>query len=72
MIIIFEFINSSKIRTFVINIIIRGVAQPGRAPGSGLGGRRFESSHPDNELLHIYNSVGNDRFFQVTIMLSLI
>src|SRR5271170_7462893 len=25
----------------------RGVAQPGRAPGSGPGGRRFESSRPD-------------------------
>jgi hypothetical protein len=27
--------------------VIRGVAQPGRAPGSGPGGRRFESSRPD-------------------------
>src|SRR5205807_2516783 len=26
----------------------RGVAQPGRAPGSGPGGRRFKSSLPDN------------------------
>ena len=26
---------------------VRGVAQPGRAPGSGPGGRRFESSLPD-------------------------
>jgi hypothetical protein len=26
----------------------RGVAQPGRAPGSGPGGRRFESSLPDH------------------------
>ena len=26
----------------------RGVAQPGRAPGSGPGGRRFESSRPDH------------------------
>src|SRR3954452_6212569 len=25
----------------------RGVAQPGRAPGSGPGGRRFESCLPD-------------------------
>jgi hypothetical protein len=25
----------------------RGVAQPGRAPGSGPGGRRFKSSLPD-------------------------
>ena len=28
----------------------RGVAQPGRAPGSGPGGRRFESSLPDHSL----------------------
>ncbi len=30
---------------------VRGVAQPGRAPASGAGGRRFESSLPD----HFYN-----------------
>src|SRR5690348_12157203 len=30
----------------------RGVAQPGRAPGSGPGGRRFKSSLPD----HIFPS----------------
>jgi hypothetical protein len=29
----------------------RGVAQPGRAPGSGPGGRRFESSLPDHSLV---------------------
>jgi hypothetical protein len=29
----------------------RGVAQPGRAPGSGPGGRRFESSLPDHSFL---------------------
>src|ERR1043165_3902202 len=28
--------------------LIRGVAQPGRAPGSGPGGRRFKSSLPDH------------------------
>src|ERR1700735_2541252 len=28
----------------------RGVAQPGRAPGSGPGGRRFKSSLPDHYL----------------------
>ena len=27
---------------------VRGVAQPGRAPGSGPGGRRFKSSLPDH------------------------
>ena len=29
----------------------RGVAQPGRAPGSGPGGRRFKSSLPDHLFL---------------------
>jgi hypothetical protein len=28
--------------------IVRGVAQSGSAPGSGPGGRRFESSRPDH------------------------
>ena len=27
----------------------RGVAQSGRAPAWGVGGRRFESDHPDQE-----------------------
>src|SRR5579862_1541755 len=32
----------------------RGVAQPGRAPGSGPGGRRFKSSLPDQfKLSHL-------------------
>src|SRR5204862_2029412 len=31
----------------------RGVAQPGRAPGSGPGGRRFKSSLPDHLLLWV-------------------
>ena len=30
--------------------IFRGVAQPGSAPRSGRGGRRFESCRPDKEL----------------------
>src|SRR5262249_14342250 len=30
----------------------RGVAQPGRAPGSGPGGRRFKSSLPDHYYLN--------------------
>src|SRR5271165_1283214 len=35
---------------------VRGVAQPGRAPGSGPGGRRFKSSLPDHSLESIgYN-----------------
>ena len=32
----------------------RGVAQPGRAPGSGPGGRRFKSSLPDHLLSATY------------------
>jgi hypothetical protein len=39
----------------------RGVAQPGRAPGSGPGGRRFKSSLPDHSFqalkLHFWVSV---------------
>jgi integrase/recombinase XerD len=33
--------------TDAILVDVRGVAQPGRAPGSGPGGRRFESFRPD-------------------------
>ena len=40
-----------KKRTFAPAITkkvrIRGVAQPGSAPGLGPGGRRFESCRPD-------------------------
>jgi hypothetical protein len=32
----------------LLHLKIRGVAQLGRAPGSGPGGRRFESSRPDH------------------------
>jgi hypothetical protein len=37
----------------------RGVAQPGRAPGSGPGGRRFKSSLPD----HYFQSLTIDFWF---------
>ena len=42
--------NSCEIRTVVPprSLQSRGVAQPGRAPGSGPGGRRFKSSLPDH------------------------
>jgi hypothetical protein len=34
--------------SYVIKITLhRGVAQSGSAPALGAGGRRFESSHPD-------------------------
>src|SRR6185369_14352971 len=53
----------------------RGVAQPGRAPGSGPGGRRFKSSLPDqsfqqlplNFWLSVYSGVDDFvtvRFFR--------
>jgi hypothetical protein len=31
----------------------RGVAQPGSAPASGAGGRRFESSRPDQSITYV-------------------
>jgi hypothetical protein len=34
----------------------RGVAQPGRAPGSGPGGRRFKSSLPDQSFQALTSS----------------
>lgn len=37
--------QSTKVLYF--RTAFRGVAQPGRAPRSGRGGRRFKSSHPD-------------------------
>jgi hypothetical protein len=41
----------------------RGVAQPGRAPGSGPGGRRFKSSLPD----HSFQSLTIDFWFAALI-----
>src|ERR1017187_5153454 len=38
---------------YALSTHVRGVAQPGRAPGSGPGGRRFKSSLPD----HIFNNL---------------
>ena len=34
-----------------VKVQYRGVAQPGRAPALGAGGRWFESSHPDLRLI---------------------
>jgi hypothetical protein len=39
----------------------RGVAQPGRAPGSGPGGRRFKSSLPDQSFSRLFSSLRNFR-----------
>jgi hypothetical protein len=36
----------------------RGVAQPGRAPGSGPGGRRFKSSLPDHIFSRSFGCLG--------------
>jgi hypothetical protein len=49
---------------------IRGVAQSGSAPGSGPGGRRFESSRPDHfpsdfpQQAFVHNAVGNEMIVQ--------
>src|SRR5438445_6571498 len=40
----------------------RGVAQPGRAPGSGPGGRRFKSSLPDQSFHVRSGDIGNRTF----------
>ena len=40
----------------------RGVAQPGRAPGSGPGGRRFKSSLPDQSFSVRSGDIGNRTF----------
>ena len=45
----------------------RDVAQPGRAPRSGRGGRRFNSSHPD----HIENK-RNNSFLQISLLKKII
>ena len=34
----------------------RGVAQSGRAPAWGVGGRRFESDHPDQKKKRVVNT----------------
>ena len=35
----------------------RGVAQSGRAPAWGVGGRRFESDHPDQKIKRAVNAL---------------
>ena len=39
--------DSSKVSIFALSFRTRGVAQLASAPRSGRGGRKFESSHPD-------------------------
>src|SRR5262247_3284614 len=41
-------------------IAARGIAQPGRAPALGAGGRRFESCCPDQYLAQIPNSFAQE------------
>ena len=49
---------------------VRGVAQPGRAPGSGPGGRRFKSSLPDQSFSGSFSCSGSycDLSFAVKIL----
>jgi hypothetical protein len=45
-------------RVRIASLQCRGVAQPGRAPGSGPGGRRFKSSLPD----HLSNKLNDPHY----------
>ena len=54
---------SSSRHVVPVVAVRRGVAQPGRAPGSGPGGRRFKSSLPD----HIFLSLSQS--FTLTLLL---
>jgi hypothetical protein len=46
---------------------VRGVAQPGRAPGSGPGGRRFESSLPDHSFSYILKDLRRFRYVVIFV-----
>ena len=49
---------SVRPRAWPVRAIImerRGVAQSGRAPAWGVGGRRFESDHPDQKIKRAVN-----------------
>jgi hypothetical protein len=48
--------STPTIGTKKFKIIYREVAQLGRAPGLGPGGRRFKSCLPDHSKLHITNT----------------
>ena len=52
-----------RARQDVLRTESRGVAQPGRAPGSGPGGRRFKSSLPDHSFSRQFNDLGRFRGF---------
>ena len=41
---------------------IRGVAQPGSAPGLGPGGRRFESCRPDQFIKKLHSCFKDEAF----------
>jgi hypothetical protein len=43
----------------------RGVAQPGRAPGSGPGGRRFKSSLPDHFFSRPFSTLRSFRALRI-------
>ena len=51
-------------------ITIRGVAQSGSAPGSGPGGRRFESSRPDHSSKRALLKIMSKGFLYVGVTLT--
>ena len=53
-------LDSFSTRAGLVGDIIgvrRGVAQSGRAPAWGVGGRRFESDHPDQKIKRAVNAL---------------
>ena len=52
-------------------IVARGIAQPGRAPALGAGGRRFESCCPDHYLVAFSDSAGRGSFLTLVLVLFL-
>ena len=48
--------NNEQTRLSTDSATCRGVAQSGRAPAWGVGGRRFESDHPDQKKKRAVNT----------------
>src|SRR5712692_2654669 len=57
--ILIEFVSPRRSRGGRHPSVSRGVAQPGRAPGSGPGGRRFKSSLPDQSFSRSFSCLGS-------------
>jgi hypothetical protein len=53
-----------------LGITIRGVAQSGSAPGSGPGGRRFESSRPDHSSERALLAIMSKGFLYIGVTLT--